>query len=56
MNNPDIYKYFAVSEEPVRDINPKMSDIIVGGVQVDLIPDSAIVGGSNLSLPEFKTN
>ena len=40
MNNPDIYKYFAVSEEPVRDINPKMSDIIVGGVQVDLIPDS----------------
>jgi hypothetical protein len=58
MNNPDIYKYFVVSEEPVRDINPRMSDIIVGGVQVDLIPDSVddIVSGGNLSLPEFKTN
>jgi hypothetical protein len=57
MNNPDMYKYFVVSEEPVGDINPRMSDVIVGGVQVDLSPDSVgdIVGGSNLSLPEYKT-
>jgi hypothetical protein len=58
MNNPDIYKYFVVSEEPVGDINPRISDIIVGGVQVDLSPDSVgeIIGGSNLSLPEYNTN
>jgi len=56
MNNPDIYKYFVVSEEPVGDINPRMSDVIVGGVQVDLSPDSVgdIIGGSNLNLPEYK--
>jgi hypothetical protein len=57
MNNPDIYKYFVVSEEPVGDINPRMSDVIVGGVQVDLSPDSVgdIIGGGNLSLPEYRT-
>lgn len=57
MINPDIYKYFVVSEEPVGDINPRMSDVIIGGVQVDLSPDTEgdIIGGSQLSLPEYKT-
>jgi hypothetical protein len=58
MNNPDIYKYFVVSEEPVQDINPRMSDVLVGGVQVDLSPGSVgdIIGGSKLNLPEYRTN
>ena len=37
MNNPDIYKYFVVSEEPVGDINPRMSDVMVGGYKLTLV-------------------
>ena len=50
MVNPAVYKFFVVSQEPVGDTDPRMSNIILGGSQFALGPDE-IVAGSKLNLP-----
>ena len=50
MVNPAVYKFFVVSQEPVGDTDPRMSNIILGGSEFALEPED-IVAGSKLNLP-----
>ncbi|MGA9219511.1 MAG: hypothetical protein WBZ50_12790, partial [Nitrososphaeraceae archaeon] len=47
MVNPAVYKFFVVSQEPVGDTDPRMSNIILGGSEFALEPED-IVAGSKL--------
>jgi hypothetical protein len=50
MVNPAVYKFFVISQEPVSDTDPRMSNIILGGSEFALEPQD-IVAGSKLNLP-----
>jgi hypothetical protein len=50
MVNPAVYKFFVISQEPVGDTDPRMSNIILGGSEFALEPQD-IVAGSKLNLP-----
>ena len=50
MVNPEVYKFFVISQEPVGDTDPRMSNIILGGSEFALEPED-IVAGSKLNLP-----
>lgn len=50
MVNPAVYKFFVISQEPVGDTDPRMSNIILGGSEFALEPED-IVAGSKLNLP-----
>jgi len=50
MVNPAVYKFFVVSQEPVGDTDPRMSNNILGGSEFALEPED-IVAGSKLNLP-----
>ena len=43
MFNPDVYEYFVISEEPVGDLDSRLSDLIHGGTPVHLTPDDLVV-------------
>jgi hypothetical protein len=47
MNNPNVYKFFVVSQEPVGDTDPRISNVILGGSEFQLTPQD-IVGGSKI--------
>ena len=47
MNNPNVYKFFVVSQEPIADTDPRISNVILGGSEFQLTPQD-IVGGSKI--------
>ena len=47
MNNPNVYKFFVVSQEPIGDTDPRISNVILGGSEFQLTPQD-IVGGSKI--------
>ena len=52
MVNPAVYKFFVVSQEPIGDTDPRMSNIILGGTEFALEPEDIVYrAGSKLNLP-----
>jgi hypothetical protein len=48
MINPKVYKFFVVSQEPIGDVDPRISNVILGGSEFQLTPED-IVGGSKIN-------
>ena len=51
MMNPDLYKFFVISEDSIGDPDSRISNVIAGGTKVDLTSDDTVVGGAQIGSP-----